>query len=321
MPNPSLPLPATTIQAAWGQDVTTRVVNVYQNAAARDAAIPTPEDGQLAYLLDEDLLTVRIAGVLWIAAGVGTFVQVEGDSMTGNLDMTGNDVVGVTSIETQPAANFGIKDDAGTIRLDIKNSGDSEAGRINLRDKSQGIVFSWIESADILYAFKSLRFDKQLLAPDGSSATPPHSFAASPNTGPYLIAPGDIGYSFAGSVLMRMSQTVFIAAQVYSATTGAAANVNVEPGGQLRLSTSARRYKSNIEAADALAALNLEPVTFHHDGNDADYIGFIADDMPDERAIERDGDGAVAGYDLRAVVAILAAKANSIEARLAALES
>jgi len=87
MPNPPLPLPATTIQAAWGQNVTTRVVNVYQNAGSRDAALPTPEDGQLAWLLDEDVLTVRIAGVIWVTAGVGTFVQIDGDTMEGNLGM------------------------------------------------------------------------------------------------------------------------------------------------------------------------------------------------------------------------------------------
>jgi len=95
MPNPPLPLPATPIQAAWGQAVTTRVVNVYQNAAARDAAIPTPEDGQLAYLIDEDLLTVRIAGVLWVTMGVGTFVQVSGDTMDGDLSMGSHSLTGL----------------------------------------------------------------------------------------------------------------------------------------------------------------------------------------------------------------------------------
>jgi len=95
MPNPPLPLPATTIQAAWGQAVTTRVVNVYQNAAARDTALPTPEDGQLAYLIDEDLLTVRIAGVLWVTMGVGTFVQVSGDTMEGDLNMGAHEIKAV----------------------------------------------------------------------------------------------------------------------------------------------------------------------------------------------------------------------------------
>jgi len=114
MPNPPLPLPATTIQAAWGQDVTTRVVNVYQNAAARDAAIPTPEDGQLAYLLDEDILTVRIAGVLWVTAGVGTFVQVTGDSMTGKLDANGGIAISTTGLIEGGDADFDVVWDATT---------------------------------------------------------------------------------------------------------------------------------------------------------------------------------------------------------------
>ena len=100
-------------------------------------------------------------------------------------------------------------------------------------------------------------------------------------------------------------------------TTGDAANANFAFNGitgleLLRISTSARKYKSNIAADPTLADLILEPVRFHHDGNDKDYIGFIADDMPDEAAIMRT-EGEVENYDLRAVVAILAAKVNRME--------
>jgi len=108
MPNPPLPLPATTIQAAWGQAVTTRVVNVYQNAAARDAAIPTPDDGQMAYLIDEDVLTVRIAGVLWGTLGVGTFVQVQGDTMDGDLTLNNADILIRNGVLTVQSTGTGI---------------------------------------------------------------------------------------------------------------------------------------------------------------------------------------------------------------------
>jgi len=97
MPNPPMPLPGTTIQAVWGQAATTRLVPVYQNTTARDAAIPTPEDGQMAYIIDDDVLTVRIAGVLWVTLGVGTFVQVSGDAMEGTLDMNGQPLTGLRS--------------------------------------------------------------------------------------------------------------------------------------------------------------------------------------------------------------------------------
>ena len=108
-------------------------------------------------------------------------------------------------------------------------------------------------------------------------------------------------------------------------TTGAVANTFYYRGGAgaFQESTSARRYKSNIEPAPWLADLDLEPVTFHHDGDDIDYIGFIADDVADQdgRAGIYTDDGEIQNYDIRAVVAILAAKVNRLETRLAALET
>ena len=105
-------------------------------------------------------------------------------------------------------------------------------------------------------------------------------------------------------------------------TTGTAVNttlVNVGTNGfwggtrwRVHRFTSARKYKSNIQLAPQLADLALEPVTFHHDGDDKDYIGFIADDIPIEEAIVRN-DGEVENYDINAVVAILAAKVNRLE--------
>ena len=100
-------------------------------------------------------------------------------------------------------------------------------------------------------------------------------------------------------------------------TTGSAANTFVNSTtGLLARSTSARRYKSNIQPAAHLADLELTPVTFHHDGDDKDYVGFIADDVSAQLAIagEYDDDGKIESYDLRAVVAILAAKVNRLEA-------
>jgi len=119
MPNPPLPLPATTIQAAWGQAVTTRVVNVYQDAATRDAALPTPDDGQLAYLIDDDALTVRIAGVLWVTVGVGTFLQVAGDTMEGTLNMGGYSIAEANAVLGQDGEIFTISDGQ-TTRFYIK---------------------------------------------------------------------------------------------------------------------------------------------------------------------------------------------------------
>jgi len=86
--------------------------------------------------------------------------------------------------------------------------------------------------------------------------------------------------------------------------------------GLLRRSTSARKYKSNIESAAELSAAVLNPVKFHHDGDDSDYVGFIAEDVIESlgsAAGEYGPDGRVEGYDLRAVVATLVAKVNRLE--------
>jgi len=141
MPNPPLPLPATTIQAAWGQAVTTRVVNVYQDAATRDAALPTPEDGQLAWLIDEDVLTVRIAGVLWVKAGVGTFVQVEGDTMDGPLEA--KDVVTIRGATGDHRARLDLLgDDAnGVCEIRFGQSGGSPVRRILVNPNTGAMTF------------------------------------------------------------------------------------------------------------------------------------------------------------------------------------
>ena len=105
--------------------------------------------------------------------------------------------------------------------------------------------------------------------------------------------------------------------------TGSAANAYFDASNRILKSTSARKYKSNIEPAPQLAEIALEPVTFHHDADEQDYIGFIADDLADqdERIGDYNAEGIIENYDVRAVVAVLAAKVNDLTARVEALES
>lgn len=108
---------------------------------------------------------------------------------------------------------------------------------------------------------------------------------------------------------------------VFDSTDGAAENVNVNSNGFLRRSTSARRYKSDIRDATDLVDIVLQPVTFHHDESGQDYLGFIADDIADQLPIAGVfHDGLIENYDQRAVIAILAAKVNSLTERLDRLE-
>jgi len=266
MPNPPLPLPATTIQAAWGQDVTTRVVNVYQNAPARDAALTTPEDGQLAWLLDEDILTVRIAGVLWVTAGVGTFVQVAGDTMEGRL-------------------SFSAAASGSGLRLNDDSGGTATFSRL-------------YETARIRLGGTITRFAVQ-------------------TAGDKNVLRSEASLFFIGD---SVDNVRFEGAKSFP-TTGASGNLYVSIGtdvGRLYVSTSASRFKDNVRPDDSIADLALQPVRYRHQGDGLDYIGFIADDMPDTDMIEYDADGEVHDYDLRAVVAVLAAKVNRLEAEIGA---
>ena len=127
-----------------------------------------------------------------------------------------------------------------------------------------------------------------------------------------------------GGVLIHEVEGGFASTQIYDKTTGSAANVTVvNANGLLERSTSARRYKTDIEDADDLADLELHPVRFLHIGDGRNYLGFIADDIAeqDELAAVYNDDGEVENYDLRAVVAILAAKVNRLEQQVAALEA
>lgn len=115
-----------------------------------------------------------------------------------------------------------------------------------------------------------------------------------------------------------VSVITFFKAQIYSpvlyaSTLADPANLGIKMNGQMYRSTSARRYKTNIVDGAPLADLALAPVTFTHKESGTDWLGFIADDMPDDRMIERNADGEVENYDLRAVVAVLAAKVNRLE--------
>ncbi len=73
---------------------------------------------------------------------------------------------------------------------------------------------------------------------------------------------------------------------VYNTTTGGAENVNVAVGGEIRRSTSSKKYKKDIETLEnsyADAILNLRPVWYHStcesDPAEYGYWGLIAEEV------------------------------------------
>ena len=61
MGNPAAPVPSTTILSTWGADVVSRLVPVFADAAARDQALPVPEDGRLCFNIDTGTVEVFTA--------------------------------------------------------------------------------------------------------------------------------------------------------------------------------------------------------------------------------------------------------------------
>jgi len=162
----------------------------------------------------------------------------------------------------------------------------------------------------------------QFLASLGTVAAPGVAFDQSPNgirSGMFFTAFPTLQLTVAGVEVaeFRVTSTFFPVAG--DSSTGIAANAYLRASdGFFAVSTSARKYKTNIESAPQLADLVLNPVTFHRDDDDMDFIGFIADEVAEQDV--RAGifnDDEIENYDLRAVVAILAAKVNRLEAEAA----
>lgn len=146
----------------------------------------------------------------------------------------------------------------------------------------------------------------------GNAANPGYGFDGDTGTGMHWAGSGAVGFSSNGTDVALFQPSAVYLPKIYSSSSGLTPNVAVDSQGRMWRGTSARKDKSNIASAAHLADLTLEPVTFDHNAGGS-FIGFIADDMPIEEAIVRDLDGAVENYDVRAVVAILAAKVARLE--------
>ena len=254
---PEIPevIPGEFIFDTWGNPVARRTIQRYQDSAQLATLNPTPEHGDVAYLLD-------VNHVQWFngSAWVPVFLNTDGTGvMSGTLNAGGH-----------------------------------------LMTNSSGIRLLSHVTNDIGTATAMLRtlYTQHIAAQVGTS----------------LI-------TFAGSAV-----TVDTAAWFFPniPSSGDAASAVLDAAdGRIKRSTSARKYKTNIEPAPQLADLQLVPVTFHRDDDDKDFIGFIADDLADQdsRIGEYSPDGEIENYDLRAVVAILAAKVNDLTARIEALEA
>ncbi len=151
----------------------------------------------------------------------------------------------------------------------------------------------------------------------GTSINPIYTFGGATGLGVYGAQTAILGFAAGGVEVGIIGQAVFRVPAVNTQTTGTQQNVFVDSSGQMfksTFNTSARKYKSDITPAPELADINLVPVSFHHDLNENDQFGFIADDLAAQDArFGIDVEGKLDTYDMRAVVAVLAAKVNRLE--------
>jgi hypothetical protein len=143
----------------------------------------------------------------------------------------------------------------------------------------------------------------------------------------------------AGNTLMLLrNDGPFFVNAVYSQTTSAGANVNVQSNGNIVRSTSSVRYKKDITDATwgLTEVLKLKPKTFKNNatGEDADkktYGGFTAEDVHDlglTEFVEYDKDNQPDALFYGNMVALMAkaiqdldAKVETLETKVAALEA
>jgi hypothetical protein len=126
-----------------------------------------------------------------------------------------------------------------------------------------------------------------------------------------------------GVVEMTLGATGFLVPNIWNSTTTSGANTVVQSDGRLRLSTSAKRFKKNIKTADWLADINLRPVTFESKESGTKRIGLIADEVVEELpdAGVYSDEGLVMNYEKDAVIALLLAKINRLEADVGLLKA
>jgi hypothetical protein len=132
-----------------------------------------------------------------------------------------------------------------------------------------------------------------------------------------IIASG--GTTSSDGATLTINSASFRAVAAYNVTTGSAANVFIASTGEFQRSTSSRRYKDKITPAWNLADIDLTPVRFWSRTDERWQFGFIAEDVAEAvpEAAEHNEAGGVENYDLRAVVAVLAAKVARLEKELA----
>ena len=222
-------------------------------------------------------------------AGTGSAIEIHADS----IDMVGETVdLSSATVDLNGASLDGtVRIEVNTPSLKLTNSGGTDIHYSNGEaamslTENAGISLKYNDSTKIATTSAGVHVTGTSQASDGTVAAPGYAFSAGTNTGMYRTVDGGLAFAQGGVVTLKMSSTAFWAYDVYSATTGTAANVNVNSLGQLRRFSSSRRYKEDIRPLtneEADLALQLEPVRYRSkvEGGESphSFDGLISEDV------------------------------------------
>jgi len=167
----------------------------------------------------------------------------------------------------------------------------------------------------------------------GSLAVPSYTFVGDTDTGMFRSAANEVALSAGGAEMFTGLNTTNDEVRILpitSATEGTDPFVRVSTTGLLRQDSSARWLKKDIKPAPHLADVVLNPVSYRWRKPKADSkrdptdhrrisLGFIADDIAQAcpEAAHFDSDGRADNYEIKAILAILAAKVMRLETEMA----
>lgn len=149
---PEMPdvVPGTPVDSSWGNDIRSRTIQRYDSAANRDALVPVPVEGDLAYLRDSN--TVTIFNGAWVILADQddflTLLPLDGSrTMTGDINMGVNSIINLVGVFGSAGAAFGVQPGAGH-PLELRDGAGIQRWFINetvaeLRAADTSVIFEW----------------------------------------------------------------------------------------------------------------------------------------------------------------------------------
>ncbi len=264
---------------------------------------------------DYDISLQAVSGDINLTAGGA--VRLASDRLDRNTTGAVSIYGGGAGSAGTPTYSFYDDTDSGIYRVGADQVGIATGGNTRVR----------VGTSYLIVSAGTLDDDDPRLQPNGSITSPAYSFRGDTNTGMWRAAADEIGLTAGGAEMFTGLNTATDEVRILPAYNNSAsgdATVGVTSTGLLRRQTSAAKYKTNIRPAPQLADIELRPVEYDTipavSSRDADagvrhLYGLIADELADQdRDLARFSDDGVEDFHDRAVLAILAAKVNRLEA-------